>query len=900
MGVVYKALDTKLDREVALKFLPTQMLGDEDVRKRFEREAKASAALSHANVCHVYEIDKAEDKTFISMELIEGESLYKTIEQGPLKREQVLNIAQQIAAGLEAAHKKGVVHRDIKPENIIIGDDGHPTIMDFGLAQLTQASRLTKANQTMGTVFYMSPEQTEGADTDHRTDIWSPGVVIYEMVTGRHPFKGDYDKAVMYSILNEEPEPMTALRTAVPMQLEYHVAKCLAKNPDERYDAASDLAKDLRAVSEKIRSNRPMQTRVVADPLPESIPAKPARSRRELIPWAIAAASLIGAFTIAASFYLGKTSDTPPATTTRFAFSVGSLDQVVGRRSVAISPNGRHIAFVTGGDDGALWIRDLNSERARLIENSSAAFTPFWSPDNETVGFFSEGELKSAPVSGGPPSTVCEAADTRNRGAAFSPDADWIFFTGEFPTKIFRVRSRGGTPEEILGIDPSSESPTGRVSPQSVRSASGEQFLLFSAGQYYGNTVVLQSLDTAKLHEIVDGTRPFYAASGHLFFERAGDIWALRFSPDDIENPGEPFPVVQDGSFPTVSQNGTLSYADPQVVAQRQLIWTDRTGTTVESLGQPQENLEYPSISPDGNKVVYEAGLDVINDVWIYDLVNGARTRVTSSASSDGRPAWSHDGSFVAFRTDRRGNLDIFQKRADGIGEAEALIATELVESMPHWSNDGRYMVYHASGEQAGRYVHYLERFDGSSKFKSIRHSEEIGTTPRLSPNGRYIAYASSQTGRDEIVVKSFPDGNRRWPISNRGGDEPRWRSDGKELYYLEGEKLMAVPVTTEGEFSMGRPVTLFADSNLVANSNVTNYDVAPDGQRFLMLHVVDASDQPRSIHVQNWYEEFRDRLAPDGQRFLMLQTVVDASDQPRSIHVVQNWYEEFRDRDQD
>ena len=293
MGVVYKAEDSKLDRTVALKFLPAHLLGDEEVRKRFEREAKASAALDHSNVCTVYEIDEAEGKTFIAMALVEGESLDKKIERGPLKINEALDIAQQVAKGLEAAHKRGIVHRDIKPENIMVGEHGHVTIMDFGLAQLTWASRLTRDDQTMGTTAYMSPEQTEGSGTDRRTDIWSLGVVLYEMITGQQPFKGDYDQAVMYSILHEEPEPITGLRTGVPMQLEAHVGKALAKSPEDRYQTASDLIIDLRTVADRMRSGRSPAPTAARAPTKQnaamsegaSEPAEPTGRQEENLRW---------------------------------------------------------------------------------------------------------------------------------------------------------------------------------------------------------------------------------------------------------------------------------------------------------------------------------------------------------------------------------------------------------------------------------------------------------------------------------------------------------------------------------------------------------------------------------------------------------------------------------------
>ena len=388
MGVVYKAEDTKLDRHVALKFLPAHLLGDEDVRKRFEREAKAAAALHHPNICPVYEIDESDGKSFIVMAFIEGESLDKKIARGPVKLDQASDIGQQVANGLAAAHKRGVVHRDVKPENIIVDDSGHVTIMDFGLAQLTEASRLTRTDETVGTVAYMSPEQTDGSGTDHRADVWSLGVLLYEMVTGQQPFKGDYDKAVMYSILNEEPEPITALRTGVPVELEVFVGKCLAKQSDQRYQTADELAVDLRTLSEKLQPARSTTLTVRQAAVPN---VSPARAPTSKLPWVLLSLSLAALVGLAVVRVQEPSS---PGALRRFAVEPEpTIDFRRSQGGVAIAPDGSRIACTTG-ESGGLRIRDLATSQSRAMVDTQGAFLPFWSPDSSSIGFASGSSLE--------------------------------------------------------------------------------------------------------------------------------------------------------------------------------------------------------------------------------------------------------------------------------------------------------------------------------------------------------------------------------------------------------------------------------------------------------------------------------------------------------------------------
>ena len=522
MGLVYKAEDTNLKRPVALKFLAAHLLGDEEIKARFRREAEAAAALNHPNVCHVYEINEAEGKTFIAMAFLEGEPLEKKIEAGPLKLKEALDIAIQTARGLEAAHEKKIVHRDIKPANLMITGAGAKqlvTIMDFGLALLTDRSKLTRLDETMGTVTYMSPEQTYGMELDHRTDVWSLGVVIYEMVTGQRPFKGHYDKAVMYSITNEEPEPMTALRTGVPMELELLVNKCLAKEADRRFQSTAEMVVDLETLSENLKPGRltivhrqfaaapsgagaqraapssagtgqpgpaahplvkyrviedlasegdsvvyraedtQLKRSVTINVLPESA-ARQAEQQQRLQQRAflVTGLLLVLAVVLLAVQWLRGPEPTEPAPLRRFAFTPPvAAGSNRYSASVVISPNGRHIAYTSLDGEGTLWVRDLGQQQPRVIEGTEGAVSPFWSPSSDFIGFVAAGELKKVSPQGGLASRLCQLPGNHFHGGSWSPDGQSIVFSSGEPHSLYEVPARGGAPNVLVSAEESEQ-----------------------------------------------------------------------------------------------------------------------------------------------------------------------------------------------------------------------------------------------------------------------------------------------------------------------------------------------------------------------------------------------------------------------------------------------------------
>ena len=478
MGIVYKAEDTKLDRPVALKFLAAHLLKDEEANKRFRREAKAAAALHHPNVCPIHEIAEADGRTFLAMAFIEGESLDKPIERGPLKILEALDIAQQIANGLEAAHEKGVVHRDIKPGNVMVDEKGHVTVMDFGLALLTEGSKLTKFDTTLGTFAYMSPEQAEGAEVDHRTDIWALGCVLYEMVCGQRPFKGLYDQALVYEILNEEHEPITGVRAGVPMELEVYVAKCLSKDREERYKDAGDLVVDLKSLHKKMESGRstivrapPARSRdqsasaTVADsegrerggeatvPGVDSVQhGTRTLTNRELLLAVVSAVMLI-ALLVVSLVHFGE--ETPERAVRRFLFTPEHLHPVtasIPTGRAAISPNGKHIVYLAAGDEPTLWVRDINNKEPRMLSGTEGAHHTglFWSADSRFIGFAADNHLKKVPVEGGSVITLCPVRRDADFSGSWSPNGRSIVFSAGLPPRVFEIPDQGGEPRLLF------------------------------------------------------------------------------------------------------------------------------------------------------------------------------------------------------------------------------------------------------------------------------------------------------------------------------------------------------------------------------------------------------------------------------------------------------------------
>ncbi len=853
------------------------------LRPPFLREAQAAAALHHPNICPVYEIDEVDGKTFISMAFLEGETLEDRIAEGPLSIKDALDVARQVADGLDAAHEKGVFHRDIKPANIMIDAKGRATIMDFGLARLTEASRLTKHDTAMGTVAYMSPEQGQGMEVDGRTDIWALGCVLYEMVSGQRPFQGQYDQALLYEIVHEEVAPLTSIRAGVPMELEFAVGKCLEKDADSRYQHASEVAVDLHNLQDKLRSGRStiLRTTPMTGAVPATMTGAQTLNPTEALPAgavivqqrklrALQAVAAVAVLALLGSSYIHFTQAEPEESVARFSFTPEGLERAV------VSPDGQYILYTALADgETSLWVRAIANESPRRLEHTEGVRRAgFWSPDSSSIGFADATELKRVSLDGGNPITLCELPTPEVpiafMGGTWSPDGERIVFSSGL--QLYGIPARGGTPEsvrETQGFEPHFL-PTDASSSAVVYTGLGD-------GGGVGQRVAILNLETGEQRDLGPGDEPVYSSDGYLVSGPGSDalsgLSAMPFSLATLEPTGEAFPIEAGGHRPSVSRDGTLVYSDHQAsgfggFGGATLVWRNRAGELLETVGQPQ-NMALPALSPDGQRVAVRSNESGNVDICIHDLTRSTKTRLTFEDVTETFPAWSPSGQEIAYRQVDPGPGDtLMRKSADGTGEAIVLVESERDLRWPDWSHDGRHLVYTENNSETGNDIRYVELgTDGDASepvtFLSTPANE---VQPQLSPDGRYLAYESSESGSTEIYVQPFPDGAGKWQVSVNGGNQIRWRSDGSELFYVEDRTLMVVSVSTEQGFTLGQPQMLFASPNLARGViGGHSYDVSADGQRFVMTAAAqegdDAKAAPPSIRiVENWYEEFRDR----------------------------------------
>ena len=846
MGEVYRARDTRLDRTVAIKVLTQSLATETEFRIRFEREARAIAALNHPHICALHDVGP----DYLVMEYIDGVPL-----RGPMPVREALRLAVQITDALDAAHRHGITHRDLKPGNILVTKAG-VKLLDFGLAKrtagemvvgsaadaLTASSDLTRQGTILGTPQYMAPEQLEGKEADSRADIFAFGCVLYQIITGRPAFDGTSVAAIVASILQTEPPPLSMFQPASPPSLDRLVTRCLAKDPDERWQTA----RDLRAELEWIATAQGQSA------------LRPARSKMaRTILLSVGGLALLAAGSVA-GLWLRRPELPSDPPVRRFIFRA---DSSVGY--AAISPDGRYIAYTTPPDE-TLWIQDLERDEPRRLVTAGFNRFPFWSPDSAFVAFRSgERSISKVSIHGGPVVPVCDTPALAYEQPAWSPDGRWIVFAGGSPSRLYVVPPGGGMPKFLFEPD-ASESAVGFQNAHFLPNDGQHQRLLFEMNSGADSRIAVQDIDTGRRTALGSGRRPFYSFTGHVLYESSGDLWAMPFSVRGLERTGETFPVLQSTSTASVASDGTLVYVAAEGGLE-QLIWRNRKGTKVRSVGQPQTRIELPRLSPDGNRVVAHAReKSSSSQVWVHDLIRGSKTPLTSHPSTHDRPIWTPKGDAITFTSARNGNPDIFVQPIDSGSEPQVLVATPDGDYPYDWSSDGKYLVFARCGVDCNLW--YLRRNDGQGPpdLQSFVTTPYDDFAPALSPDGRYLAYTSNESGRPEVYVQRFPEGGGKKPISTNGGVGPRWRKDAKELFYTEGDWIVAVSITLGPTVSAGQPKRLFQDKDRFRTRSL-RYDVTPDGQLFLFPEVVE-EPRPAIRVVQNWFSGFRQGRQSSGR----------------------------------
>jgi eukaryotic-like serine/threonine-protein kinase len=858
MGEVYRARDTRLNREVAIKVLPAAFARDPERLRRFQQEAQAVAALNHPNILAIHDFGEHEGSPYIVTEFLEGETLHALLGAGALPVRKATELAQQVAIGLAAAHDKGIVHRDLKPENIFFTRDGRVKILDFGLAKLRPEAATsdspTLASQTepgivMGTVGYMSPEQVKGQVADHRSDLFSFGAILYEMLAGRRAFRRETSVETMSAILKEDPQELTETGRSIPPALGRIVRHCLEKNPEERFQSARDVAFALGALSDS------------GSAATGAVTIGPRRAWRQWLRFA-AEVALVG---ISVSLFLTRPYEKPKSSVQAAILPpAGDGFWANITQPAAISPDGRFLAIIAiRNGHKQLWLRRLDVSDAQAVAQSEDASNPFWSPDSRYVAFFVPGKLKKADVSGGSVSDICPAG-TFGMGGAWSPRGVIVFATFAAPLK--RVPESGGAPEAIPGTELSSDA-LGQQWPAFL--PDGKHFLYlewrYATPESHQNAVWIGSLDGEKARRLpLTSTNAQYSA-GYLLFSRDGDLVAQKFDLSRLELSGAVIPVVRnieydtffhDGMF-TVSTNGTLVYATEGVGVNTELTWMDRSGKSLGVLGEPEQFFRQ-SISPDGKRVAVSFKPTAAREkIWIYEVDRGTRIPLLADESGPSlyMPIWSPDGKQVAYRSTQGQGSTLLVHASDGSGEEKqpGAIHADLVQASD-WSPDGHYLALE------------LTQFQGRENWKdSLRVVERDGgkavvemdnaNEGKFSPDGHWLAYDDETSG--QLYVTPFPGSGARIALSSKGGGDPRWRGDGQELFYVADDlTIISVQVReSANEFHVLSSQPLF---RLQLPNNVGFYDVARDGKRFLVnTRTLKEQREPLTI-LTNWLAQIQ------------------------------------------
>ena len=852
MGEVYRARDTSLDRDVALKIIPAVFANDRVRLARFEREAKVLASLSHPNIASIYGFEKQSGAPALVLELVDGETLAEIIARGPLPLGDALSIAGQLAAALDVAHERGVVHRDLKPANIKVTRDGVAKVLDFGLAKLLEAdppgaASLTKpgGDSVLGTAAYMSPEQARGAAVDKRTDIWSFGAVLFEMLTGQRLFPGDNVSDTLVAVLRDEIV-LTSLPADTPAGVTRLLARCLEREPKRRLRDIGDS---------RLEIDEALHPKAAAE----------ASVRARAVPLFALFASVLTLCVLAfAGWRLGMRARDASPPVSRFTValpdgvSMARTADVLGN-SVALSPDGRTIAFAAMSPGGrVIYLRALDRLDAHPLAGTDGGHTPFFSPDGNWVGFLSgtaasdDGALKKVRVTGGAPVVVTEG---HFEGASWGGDDEIVLGSRQ---GLVVVPAGGGDPVPMFPLDEAEWHRGPRFLP------GGDAVLYYVwTGTPDSTHIDVAYLSTGERHVLTEGTAPEFASSGHLVFARAGAVWAAPFEVGDAALGSEPVRVLDEldvslGGFAAfdLADDGSLVYAPIPGAPERALMWVDLDGneTTVDI---PVRDYNSPRVSPDGTRISVSLG-EVDSDVWLYDVARSMLTRFTADSSSDSDAEWSPDGDRIAFHSHRDGGGDIHIKAADGTGTAERMTSGPGEKLVTSWTPDGKFLVLSERRDNATR-VLTRTAADGRNVVELLRRPANLSAAT-VSPDGRFIAYVSDESGVAEVYARPYPDVDRaRWQVSPDGGRAPVWRQDGRAIYYRHAAEVRQVSVNTESGFVVGKAETLFTGSYVLGGVTDRSYDLAPDG-RFLMLKdaSMDSDDASRTrlVLVHNWTEE--------------------------------------------
>ncbi len=848
MGAVWKALDTQLDREVAIKVLPEQFALDAERLARFEREAKLLASLNHPNIAGIYGLHSADGIRFLSMELVHGEDLQQRLARGPLSMEDGLSAAGQIAEALEAAHDNGVIHRDLKPANVVINNEGQVKVLDFGLAKAldpstgsgsadpslspTLTSAGTVAGVILGTAAYMSPEQARGHTADRRADIWSFGVLLHEMITGKPMFTGETISDTLAAVLRADVD-LGDLPSSAPPGLKHLLQRCLDRNRKTRLQAIGEAR---IALEQNFAGEVDTVTK-----------AEAAFSLRRLLPWAIALAGFaVAVFAMTLGTGQGTEFDAPLR---RFVIEDDHLEFWRWNKPV-ISPDGKRIAYRSGQ---SLVIRDLDSLEPRVVPGSEGVRAPFWSPDSAFLAFDADGKLWKVPAKGGQPVMICELPG-RSRILAGAWSSKGRIAMASWRGSIYTVSPQGGDPVEQVKLDPETEVdfhtlmylPDGETLVTTPHNLEQET----RKWQDLGEVVAIRGNQRTSLLQSADYTFRGIAWStdGHLIYERGGaneGVWAAPFDPDSLERTGEPILIAPEGADPSVSEEGTLTWIRNRKGTLFELFMVDREGNDLGSLGQPAESMGAPSFSPDGKQVAYSATHNENIDIWIQELSGGAPARLTFATTEEERPRWSPDGRTVIFDSD----FKVAVKSVDGTGEMKTLFQG----TRPRITPDGKQVLYHHRDKRDDRDI-WIRPLDGTGEPRLILGSEaeEIGY---VSPAGDYLAYLSDESEVREIYLTRFPDGTGKWQVSNGGAWSAHWAKGGDELIYRDvSGDIMSVPVRSSPSLHIGVPQVLIPDAADDQSLRALGLDVTPDGERFVMVRRVRSEDnQPGIVVVQNW-----------------------------------------------